>query len=255
MPPRPDNRSNETIPQSRTLASVVASDLHAFKDNMTLEDFRKWFQQQLNRPPEPHDLYFAGKELFQLGAYTRAKICLELYVKLPRPLPPGHHLLGYVYYMLKRPKDAIPHFRQCVQDGFDSDWQLLVELQVEMEELAEDDDAVIFTEPVAVRMPVSHMDVERNAAAAAAAASHTKDSTKDLEKEALPTPDARKEGPAPPGPQIGAVIGGTAAPGPTHSKQAPRKGLTLSKPSQGHQKQDSGGPSSLAPMAVGFKRG
>ncbi|GBG33738.1 Hypothetical Protein FCC1311_099612 [Hondaea fermentalgiana] len=65
-----------------------------------------------------------------MGDYARAVRTLEVYVSKNLR---GVHLLGYAYYMNGDLAKALRMFTTCVNDGFDADWQLLVEIQIELE--------------------------------------------------------------------------------------------------------------------------
>eukprot|EP00742_Colponemidia_sp_Colp-10_P002014 GILJ01002151.1.p1 GENE.GILJ01002151.1~~GILJ01002151.1.p1 ORF type:complete len:123 (-),score=15.96 GILJ01002151.1:202-570(-) len=97
------------------------------------EDLLQWMSTSLNRFPEPSDLYHISKELYHLGDFGNACHGLELYVEQPGALLPGHHLLGYSYYYNGQLAEAVRQLKKCVKEGFDSDWQLLVELTVQLE--------------------------------------------------------------------------------------------------------------------------
>lgn len=45
----------------------------------------------------------------------------------------GRHLLAYCYLNLNESERSLREFKQCVKDGFDEDWQMVVELTVELE--------------------------------------------------------------------------------------------------------------------------
>ncbi|KAI9096426.1 hypothetical protein DFS34DRAFT_643065 [Phlyctochytrium arcticum] len=100
---------------------------------MTREEVFEWFQKRLNRPPEVQDIYKVAKEFYQLGAYSRALVCLQQYISLPGATSPGRHLLGYCYLNLGETEKALREFKKCVREGYHDDWQLVVELTMELE--------------------------------------------------------------------------------------------------------------------------
>ncbi|KAJ3227949.1 hypothetical protein HK099_007818 [Clydaea vesicula] len=101
---------------------------------MSKDDILEWFQRKLNRQPEAYDVYLVGKEFYQLGSYSRAMACLQYHVSMPGASIPGRHLLGYCYLNLHDNERALREFKKCVKDGFQDDWQLIVELIYEIDE-------------------------------------------------------------------------------------------------------------------------
>ncbi|TPX70226.1 hypothetical protein SpCBS45565_g01951 [Spizellomyces sp. 'palustris'] len=100
---------------------------------MSREEIFDWFQRRLNRPPEAYDIYKVAKDFYQLGAYSRALVCLQQYITLPGASIPGRHLLGYCFLNLGEIEKALREFKKCVKEGYHDDWQLVVELTMEME--------------------------------------------------------------------------------------------------------------------------
>ncbi|TPX52483.1 hypothetical protein SeMB42_g01378 [Synchytrium endobioticum] len=111
------------------------ADYESFKPNMTTEQAMEWFTAKLARTPEAVDIYQFGKGFFELGAYSRAQCCLQAYLTLPHPSPQARHLLGYCYLNLNEQERALREFKLCVKEGFHEDWQLVVELLVEIAEM------------------------------------------------------------------------------------------------------------------------
>eukprot|EP00823_Brevimastigomonas_motovehiculus_P000388 TRINITY_DN10479_c0_g1_i1.p1 TRINITY_DN10479_c0_g1~~TRINITY_DN10479_c0_g1_i1.p1 ORF type:complete len:283 (+),score=68.78 TRINITY_DN10479_c0_g1_i1:115-963(+) len=107
--------------------------LQNFDAKMTPEQCLVWLQQKYNRRPEPIDLFNAGKTLFRMGAFLAASKVLQLYVDSNGSEMPGRHLLGYAYYMTGQKVAAVEQLQKCVNSGFDQDWQLLVELLVDVD--------------------------------------------------------------------------------------------------------------------------
>jgi hypothetical protein len=105
-----------------------------FRANMTSEEILDWFQRSLNRYPEPADIYKVAKDFFQLGAYSRAYTCLGQYMKTPGALSEGRHLLAYSLLYLGEKRKALGEFKRCVREGMNEDWQLVVELTMEVDE-------------------------------------------------------------------------------------------------------------------------
>ncbi|KAJ8322794.1 hypothetical protein QVD99_007515 [Batrachochytrium dendrobatidis] len=91
------------------------TDYENFKPTMTKDEVLEWFQRRLNRPPEVFDVYQVAKDFYQLGAYSRALICLQQYVTLPGAALAGRHLLGYCYLNLGEPEHALREFKKCVK--------------------------------------------------------------------------------------------------------------------------------------------
>jgi hypothetical protein len=77
-----------------------------------------WFTERLNRPPEAYDVYTVAKDFYQLGAYSRALVCLQFYVGLPGSLVHGRHLLGYCYLNLGHVERALREFKKCIKGFF-----------------------------------------------------------------------------------------------------------------------------------------
>ena len=57
-----------------------------------------------------------------------------LQMTLPSPSSQARHLLGYCYLNLSEPERALREFKVCVKEGFHEDWQLVVELLIELAE-------------------------------------------------------------------------------------------------------------------------
>mmetsp|Transcript_22622 Transcript_22622/g.44403 ORF Transcript_22622/g.44403 Transcript_22622/m.44403 type:complete len:121 (-) Transcript_22622:1338-1700(-) len=104
--------------------------LHA---GMTKEEVLSWFAAKLDRKPTSADIFSIAKDLYNTGDYARAVRALEVYREVPGKGLAGIHLLGYAYYMNGDLLRALETFKSCVNDGFDADWQLLVEIQLELE--------------------------------------------------------------------------------------------------------------------------
>lgn len=122
------------------MSSSLSADISLadFNAGMNADQIFNWLSVQLNRTPESYDLYRAGSVLYESGVYAGAAKVLQLYVDGNGSETPGNHLLGYAYYMTGAYREAVAQLKQCVNAGFDSDWQLLVELQTQ---LAREDEA------------------------------------------------------------------------------------------------------------------
>jgi hypothetical protein len=101
-----------------------------FRDAMSADELFSWLSIQLDRLPEPRDLYQAGSTLYEAGHYAGAATALRLYVDGNGAETPGHHLLGYALHMLGESHQCAQELRRCCNAGFDQDWQLLVESQL-----------------------------------------------------------------------------------------------------------------------------
>ncbi|TPX36131.1 hypothetical protein SmJEL517_g01474 [Synchytrium microbalum] len=108
------------------------SDYESFKANSTTPEVFEWFKVKLGRAPEGSDIYRFAKGFFELGSYSRALCCLQAYITLPNPSPQARHLLGYCYLNLNELEKALREFKLCVKDNFHEDWQLVVELLLEI---------------------------------------------------------------------------------------------------------------------------
>ncbi|KAJ3185741.1 hypothetical protein HDU85_001100 [Gaertneriomyces sp. JEL0708] len=115
--------------------SVVAdtADFTTFHPNLSRTDLYDWFQKRLNRPPEAYDFYKQAREFYQLGSYSRSIVCLREYITLPGAATPGRHLLAYCHLNLGEKEKALREFKKCVKEGYQEDWQLVVELTIELE--------------------------------------------------------------------------------------------------------------------------
>jgi hypothetical protein len=122
-PPPPSPRAGGALP----LAAVE------FDENMGRKEALAWLARQLNRAPEAADLYAAGKELLQRGLHRGAATLLAEYASRPGCEPPGRHLLGYAAFYAGQLALAREQLAQSVGAGFEADWQLLVEVCVELE--------------------------------------------------------------------------------------------------------------------------
>ncbi|KAI8899895.1 hypothetical protein BC833DRAFT_584007 [Globomyces pollinis-pini] len=112
----------------------IFNDYESFKPTMSKEEIFAWFQRRLNRVPEAYDIYQVAKDFYQLGSFSRALVCLQQYIVLPGATTIGRHLLGYCFLNLGEPDRALKEFRRCIKDGFSDDWQLVVELTIEIEQ-------------------------------------------------------------------------------------------------------------------------
>ncbi|KAI8827636.1 hypothetical protein BJ741DRAFT_22043 [Chytriomyces cf. hyalinus JEL632] len=120
------------------------TDYESFKPSMQRDEVMDWFQRKLNRAPEAADIYKVAKEFYQLGAYSRALLCLQQYITMPNSTLPGRHLLGYCHLNLGEVEKALQQFKKCVKDGYFEDWQLVVELTIEMEDKRRMEDERVF---------------------------------------------------------------------------------------------------------------
>ncbi|TPX67970.1 hypothetical protein CcCBS67573_g07353 [Chytriomyces confervae] len=111
---------------------------------MQRDEVMDWFQRKLNRAPEAADIYKVAKEFYQLGAYSRALLCLQQYITMPNSTLPGRHLLAYCHLNLGEVEKALQQFKKCVKDGYFEDWQLVVELTIEMEDKRRMEDERVF---------------------------------------------------------------------------------------------------------------
>ncbi|ORX87206.1 hypothetical protein BCR32DRAFT_198205 [Anaeromyces robustus] len=101
---------------------------------MTRLEVINWFKKKLNRNPEANDFYTAAKDLYQLGSYSRSLLCLKEYVTISNNAAPGHHLMGYCYLNLGETENALLEFKNSIEYGYSEDWQLIVELTIELDE-------------------------------------------------------------------------------------------------------------------------
>ncbi|KAI8917927.1 hypothetical protein BC831DRAFT_484422 [Entophlyctis helioformis] len=90
------------------------ADYESFKPTMSREEVLMWFQRRLNRPAEAYDIYQVAKDFYQLGAFSRALICLQQYVTLPGASLTGRHLLGYCYLNLGETERSLREFKKGV---------------------------------------------------------------------------------------------------------------------------------------------
>jgi hypothetical protein len=123
------------------------NDYETFKVTMNKEEINAWFVKKLNRPPEPWDFYNVcyskqGRQgILPVGViFTRtsmsAAICKIVITKvtLPGAVIVGRHLMGYCFLNLGESDRALKEFKKCIKDGYDEDWQLVVELTIEVEQ-------------------------------------------------------------------------------------------------------------------------
>lgn len=87
--------------------------LRDFSEKFPAAACENWLAQQLNRPALPAEFYLAGRELYDAGMYLGASKLLKLYVETPNALLPGHHLLGYAYFMNGNKALALKHLTLC----------------------------------------------------------------------------------------------------------------------------------------------
>jgi len=108
-------------------------DTSGFDNSMSEDQIHNWLTRQLNRSPELADFYYVGQTMFQAGAYGGAVRLLSLNVANGRGDLPAHHLLGHSLAIINERERAVSFLKNCVNKGFDDDWQLLIELQVELD--------------------------------------------------------------------------------------------------------------------------
>ena len=135
---RPNVSTSSTSSSKRKSYADIAAKkgrelVDTFSVLMTPDEVNGWFSKQLGRYPKAADVYAVAKEFFTLTAYRKASLALEMYLTMPGAQIAGEHLLGYAYYKCGRLDQAIDMFRLAVEHGFDADWQLLVEIQCELE--------------------------------------------------------------------------------------------------------------------------
>ncbi|KAI9175952.1 hypothetical protein H9P43_006316 [Blastocladiella emersonii ATCC 22665] len=143
------------------MPTTVASeydDFESFSPVMTREEMVEWFTRRLGHPPELADILKVGKEFYQLGAYSRALVCLQQYVNLPNALTSGRHLLAYCYLSLGELENALHEFKTCVMENFHEDWQMVVELAIEVEEARKHTDDYLTPRPLDQVAPLENMD-------------------------------------------------------------------------------------------------
>lgn len=102
-------------------------------EDLREEDVLPWLERRLNRVPDSFDLYEEGKRLFQDGVYGPAARVLAVYVDSPGSEKPGRHLLGHACFMSGDLAGAQRHLAEVANEGFDDDWQALVEAALEQE--------------------------------------------------------------------------------------------------------------------------
>jgi len=103
-------------------------DFSGFDEGWSQTQVLTWLNEQINRIAEPSDMFKAGKLLYRDGLYMGAAKVLQSYCDSGSAESPGYHLLGYAYYMSGESPKSIPYLRKAVCQGFDADWQLLVEM-------------------------------------------------------------------------------------------------------------------------------
>lgn len=75
-----------------------------------------------------------AKEMYHVGEFGKASKALQVYCGMPGKQLAGVHLLGYAQYKAGELQLALDAFRQCASDdAFGADWQLLVEIQLELD--------------------------------------------------------------------------------------------------------------------------
>lgn len=98
-----------------------------------------WLTQKLNKYPSSTDVYNISIDYYNSGNYKISIALLEYYLSLPDCDVVGHHLLAYAYYMSMTTSSidlltsSISHLKSSV-NAFDNDWQLLIELSIELNE-------------------------------------------------------------------------------------------------------------------------
>ena len=111
-----------------------AAELRSFPESMSQEETFQWIQSRMNRSPDAADIYELAVSMYHAGEYVKAAAVLEIYVKIPGAAIKGIHLLGYSHYMSGNLSSALTAFGGAVTEGMESDWQMLVELHIELDE-------------------------------------------------------------------------------------------------------------------------
>lgn len=108
-------RIGRRTPSTSHLPSSADSEISwvGFDDSKAPAEIVHWLAVQLNRKPDPLDLYAAGKNAFDAGMYKASAAFLSGYVQTPNSLLPGRHLLGYALASLNQRRQAIEHLAQC----------------------------------------------------------------------------------------------------------------------------------------------
>lgn len=88
--------------------------IHTFDESASVDGCLRWLRGELNREPEPIDLYTVGKQLYQSGQFLGAAKMLSLYMSGNGSEMPGSHLLGYAYYMCEEKRKAVQQLKRCV---------------------------------------------------------------------------------------------------------------------------------------------
>lgn len=109
-------------------------DLSGFDEGWSSAQISVWLNKEINRIAEPIDMFMAGKRLYRDGLYCGAAKLLQNYCDSGSAESPGYHLLGYAYYMSGETPKSIPYLRKAVCQGFDADWQLLIEMVLTKDE-------------------------------------------------------------------------------------------------------------------------
>ncbi|KAJ1507051.1 hypothetical protein HMI54_004504 [Coelomomyces lativittatus] len=110
-------------------------DYESFSPIMSREEANDWFTKRLGRIPEAADIFKIGKSFYSLGAYSRALVCFQHYITFSNALTAGHHALGYCYLQLGEIESAFHEFKYCATSDIQEDWQLVVEIAIEIESM------------------------------------------------------------------------------------------------------------------------
>jgi hypothetical protein len=118
--------------------SVAGIDYSSFDESASPQWSLQWLSLQLHRAAESRDLFAAGLAFFERGQFRGAATMLQLYVDgagdggtIGGGEAPGLHLLAHAYAHCEDKRRCIAQAKRVVNCGFDADWQLLVEMQID----------------------------------------------------------------------------------------------------------------------------
>ncbi|GKT35312.1 hypothetical protein ADUPG1_008494 [Aduncisulcus paluster] len=113
---------------------TLKADDFTFSESLSQQQVLEWLKKRIGSIPTTKELLEFGKTLYKASKYKKAAIILSLYIDRSDCEVIGEELLGYALIHCGDKMEALQIFRRVVQDPkFEADWQIVVELQIELE--------------------------------------------------------------------------------------------------------------------------
>ncbi|KAG9391441.1 hypothetical protein J8273_6201 [Carpediemonas membranifera] len=110
----------------------MLSEIHISPD-ASIEDALRNLKGAYGRDPSNAELLKTARYFYANGQYKQSLLCCEIHQSRTNKSENSSHLLGYCAAMLSDRARAIECFKITSNKSYPTDWQLLVELMVELE--------------------------------------------------------------------------------------------------------------------------